>query len=140
LKAGVIGKSLPCVEMKRNILTKTILGLLLLGIMWMVWSRSQLKSQEITATEARANRARGLYDYVVDVRTDQEWSERHLSNTIHIPVGSLVTELPRRISNKDARILFVCQRGVRASGVVTMAQKMGYTNVQAMIGNYAELE
>lgn len=125
--------------MKRGILTKTILGLLLLGIMWMVWSRLQRKPTEITATEARINNARGLYDYVVDVRTDQEWSDSHLSNTLHIPVGSLVTELPRRIPDKNAHILFVCKRGVRASGVVTMAEKMGYTNVQAMIGNYAEL-
>lgn len=124
--------------MKGDTLTKAIIIILLLGISLFIWLQWK-QPQEITATEARANREQGLYDYVVDVRTDQEWSENHLSNTLHIPVGSLVTELPRRIPDKNAHILFVCKRGVRASGVATMAKKMGYTNVQAMIGNYAEL-
>jgi phage shock protein E len=97
------------------------------------------KTDEITAEKARENVKAGKYDYIVDVRTKEEWDERHLPNTISIPIGNLVAELPEKIPNKNARILFVCKKGVRASGVVTIAHKLGYRNVQAMIGNFKEL-
>ena len=94
---------------------------------------------EISPVEARENVKAGKYDLIVDVRTKQEWDEGHLPNTISIPIGNLVAELPEKIPDKNARILFVCKKGVRASGVVTIAHKLGYMNVQAMIGNYKEL-
>lgn len=97
-------------------------------------------SDEITAQEARENIEAGKYDFIVDVRTKKEWDEEHLPNTISIPIGNLVTELPEKIPNKDANILFVCKKGIRASGVVTIAHKLGYNNVQAMIGNFKELK
>lgn len=94
---------------------------------------------EITPQEARKNIKDGKYDFIVDVRTKQEWDENHLSDTISIPIGNLVVELPEKIPDRNARILFVCKKGVRASGVVTIVHKLGYKNVQAMIGNYKEL-
>lgn len=94
---------------------------------------------EISPEHARQNIKDGKYDYIIDVRTKEEWDEDHLPNTISIPIGNLVAELPKRISNKNAHILFVCKKGVRASGVVTIAHKLGYKNVQAMIGNFKQL-
>ena len=102
-----------------------------------VWYTSRA---DLTPKEARRNWRSGKYDYVVDVRTEAEWTTGHLPNTMSIPIGAFVTELPKRIPNKDARILFVCKRGIRAKGVAEMAKQMGYTNVQAMTGNYQELE
>jgi phage shock protein E len=98
------------------------------------------QADEISAAEARQNLKEGKYDYIVDVRTKQEWDEGHLPNTISIPIGNLVAELPQKIADKSSRILFVCKKGVRASGVVTIAHKLGYKNVQAMIGNFKELQ
>lgn len=97
------------------------------------------KDDEISPQEARENIKDGKYDYIVDVRTKQEWSESHIPNTISIPIGNFVAELPEKIPDKNARILFVCKKGIRASGVVTIAHKLGYNNVQAMIGNFKEL-
>lgn len=99
-----------------------------------------LRPDEISPNEARLNIKSGQYDYIVDVRTKQEWDEDHLPNTISIPIGNLVAELPEKIPNKNSRILFVCKKGVRASGVVTIAHKLGYKNVQAMIGNFKQLQ
>lgn len=96
-------------------------------------------SFEISPLDARQNIKDGKYDYIVDVRTKQEWDEEHLPNTISIPIGNLVSELPEKIPDRNSNILFVCKKGVRASGVVTIAHKLGYKNVQAMIGNYKEL-
>lgn len=113
----------------------TIIFLCVIGYLFL-----DKNQDEILPTEARDNVKQGKYDYIVDVRTKREWDEGHLPNTISIPIGELVSELPNKIPNKDARILFVCKKGVRASGVVTIAHKLGYNNVQAMIGNFKDLE
>lgn len=125
--------------MKSMLATKQILLFLLVTIGILLFLKYRVKKDEISANDARKNIQNNKYDYIVDVRTDKEWEEDHLSNTLHIPIGSLVTELPEKIPNKDAQILFVCKKGIRASGVVTIAHKLGYKNVQAMIGNYKEL-
>ncbi len=99
----------------------------------------RLSVREISPEEARSNLAGGLYDYVVDVRTTAEWDQGHLEKSVSIPIGNFVSELPTKIPDKNARILFVCRKGIRASAVAGMAQKLGYTNVHAMMGNYSEL-
>jgi len=116
----------------------TLLGLVFIIIVMYMAVNNGL-SAEITSAEARENVKQGKYDYIVDVRTKREWDEGHLENVINIPIGEFVSELPQRIPDKNARILFVCKKGIRASGVVTIAHKLGYNNVQAMIGNYREL-
>jgi phage shock protein E len=107
-------------------------------VIWYIYISTT--SYEISPNLARDNLKRGHYDYVVDVRTTQEWDEGHLSYVINIPIGNLVNELPQKIPDRNASILFICKKGIRASGVVTIAHKLGYRNVQAMIGNYKELE
>ena len=114
-----------------------VIVLLLVGLVAYYYTASH--KTEVTPTEAKENRKRGLYDYIVDVRTDREWTEEHVEGTIHIPIGELVTELPKKIPNRQARILFICKKGIRASAVVVIAHKLGYTNVQSMIGAYKEL-
>lgn len=116
----------------------TVLSVIFISvIVYLIYNQ---QADEISAAEARQNVKARKYEYIVDVRTKQEWDEGHLPNTISIPIGNLVTELPEKIPNKNARILFVCKKGVRASGVVTIAHKLGYKNVQAMIGNFKELQ
>ena len=109
--------------------------LVFFGAYWYFQHRTMIAPET-----AKNNLRAGKYDHVVDVRTQEEWDAGHLPNTISIPIGIFVTELPKRIPNKDARILFVCKRGIRAKGVAEMAKQLGYSNVQAMSGNYAELE
>lgn len=111
----------------------------LLIILFLVIYYNFQKSLEISPLDARQNIKNEKYDYIIDVRTQKEWDEDHLENTISIPIGNLVSELPQKIPDRGSRILFVCKKGVRASGVVTIANKLGYHNVQAMIGNYREL-
>jgi rhodanese-related sulfurtransferase len=100
---------------------------------------SMLATKEISGKEAKENLRKGKYDYIVDVRTEQEWTEEHLPYAVSIPIGSLVSELPQKIPNRSARILFVCKKGIRASAVIVIAHKLGYKNVQSMTGSYKEL-
>lgn len=123
---------------KYNILYTIIIILLCLIIAYGIFYWIQFQSSEISPAVARKNVTNGVYDYIIDVRTDEEWNTHHLP-TLHIPIGTLVTELPKRITNKDSSILFICKRGVRSSGAVQIAKKLGYNNSHAMIGNYNEL-
>jgi rhodanese-related sulfurtransferase len=116
-----------------------ITSIIVVLFIFLIYNNTYGIPNEISSDVAKNNILLGKYDYIVDVRTKKEWDEGHLPNVIHIPIGSLVTELPDKIPNKNSRILFVCKKGIRASGVVTIAHKLGYNNVQAMIGNYKEL-
>lgn len=115
-----------------------LIAVVLLAVYLCYFSREYY--DEVSSHQAKTNLLKGLYDYVIDVRTQEEWDEGHLEGTISIPIGKFVSELPLRVPDKTSRILFVCKKGIRASGVATMAQKLGYNNIQAMIGNYRELE
>jgi phage shock protein E len=119
--------------------TIIILSIIILIIV-LLYKNYNLLSTEISPNMAKHNVDLGLYDYVVDVRTKEEWDEGHIPYTISIPIGNFVTELPEKVPDKNSRILFICKKGVRASGVVTIANKLGYNNVQAMIGNYKDLQ
>ena len=124
--------------MRRNYILITALTFIFFAVIYYIVLDQSI--DEIPSQEARQNIKAGKYDYIVDVRTKEEWDENHLPNTISIPIGNLVSELPEKIPNKNARILFVCKKGIRASGVVTIAHKLGYKNVQSMIGNFKELQ
>jgi rhodanese-related sulfurtransferase len=123
--------------MSNTIFYSILVIIIILCMYWMDWIG--FHKTEITSKEAKENIRRGSYDYIVDVRTEHEWIEDHLFNTISIPIGSLVTDLPKKIPDRSARILFVCKKGIRASAVIVIAHKLGYKNVQSMIGNYKEL-
>lgn len=123
---------------KYQILYTIIIIVLCLIIGYGIFYWFQARSSEISPDIARRNVTNGVYNYIIDVRTDEEWNTHHLP-TLHIPIGILVTELPKRVKDKESSILFICKRGIRSSGAVQIAKKLGYNNVQGMMGNYNEL-
>ena len=40
---------------------------------------------------------------IIDVRTDQEWSNGHLESAIHIPLSEIETKLETLSEHKDSR-------------------------------------
>lgn len=87
-----------------------------------------------TPEEARRRIDAGLYDIVLDVRTKEEWDEGHHPKAKHLPIDKVVRDLPRVVPNKDARILIVCKRGIRSRAAASMAEDLGYTNVEWVSG------
>lgn len=102
---------------------------------------NQTPVRHINAEEAKKKINNKSYDYIVDVRTEDEWNEAHLplKNVINIPIGILVSALPNRIPNKDAKILFVCKRGIRAEAANVIANKLGYKNIEFLDRSYSSL-
>ncbi len=79
------------------------------------------------------------YDYILDVRTQEEWNEGHHPSATLIPIGEFVSELPKQVKNKDAKLLIYCKRGIRAEASAKIAERLGYTNVYWLDGTYREL-
>lgn len=101
-----------------------------------VWSIGRGERVEISPEEARQRIRRGEYDVIVDVRTPEEWVRGHRPDAVSVPIGEFVTEFPKRVPSTDARVLFVCRKGIRAPAAALMAQKKGYTRVQAVVGEH----
>jgi phage shock protein E len=111
-------------------------GLFLVGItavlaIWFLWTHP--KPRPVTAHEARAELHNGAIDYVIDVRTQNEWSTGHYPHAIHIPLADLAKELPRHISDRSKPLLFYCRTGSRAADAAAIAEDLGYTRIQYLV-------
>ena len=71
---------------------------------------------------------------VIDVRNDSEWSEGHIPNAVHIPLG----QLAQRIDEVPAtdNVVVQCQGGGRSSIAASLLKKMGRKNVANLAGGY----
>ncbi len=76
----------------------------------------------------------GEFNYIIDVRTPEEWNKGHHPKAILLPIGDFVSELPKRVPDKNTKILFVCRKGIRSSAAASMARDMGYKNVAYVKG------
>ncbi len=63
---------------------------------------------------------------VVDVREPGEFSSGHLPGAVNIPLGSLSTELPRRVPDKNQVVLLHCLSGARSGMAQRRLKAMGY--------------
>lgn len=79
------------------------------------------------------------YNYILDVRTQEEWNEGHHLSATLIPIGEFVSELPKQVKDKDAKLLIYCKKGIRAEASAKIAERLGYTNVYWLDGTYGEL-
>lgn len=121
------------------ILIITIISILI----WIYYYTSKYKTSVIQVSPdiALLKIKNNQYDFIIDVRTEDEWNVAHLpfENVINIPIGNLVSELPKKIINKEANILFVCKRGIRAEAANVIANKLGYKNIEFLDREYSSL-
>ena len=71
---------------------------------------------------------------IIDVRTEEEYNERHIDRAINIPVDN-----SQNIKiNKNKTIVVYCRSGVRSKKAYDMLLSMGYTDVHDLgsIDNY----
>ena len=69
-------------------------------------------------------------DYVIlDVRTAEEFSEKHIVGAVNIPNEGLGTEPIEQLPDLDQLILVYCRSGNRSKQASEKMVKLGYTNV-----------
>jgi rhodanese-related sulfurtransferase len=71
---------------------------------------------------------------VLDVRTKGEYEEKHIPNSISIPVNLLEKEAESKLPDKNAEIFVYCLSGSRSAAAVKKLVKLGYSNIRNLGG------
>ena len=66
---------------------------------------------------------------IVDVRTPDEFADKHIPNAINIPNETIGTEEIAGLPDKEQKILVYCRSGNRSKQAAEKLVKIGYTNV-----------
>ena len=69
-------------------------------------------------------------DYIIlDVRTAEEFADKHIPNAINIPNEVIGTEEIAELPDKDQLILVYCRSGNRSKQASEKLVALGYTNI-----------
>ncbi|WP_246637677.1 rhodanese-like domain-containing protein [Crassaminicella profunda] len=85
--------------------------------------------QTITPADAkdRIEKEEGII--LLDVRTKEEYKEKHIPNSIQIAVDDLEEKVEEKIPDKNATIFVYCRSGRRSRIASEKLIEKGYTNV-----------
>lgn len=92
------------------------------------------QSEESTYRQVNAEEAAAIMekesDYLIlDVRTGEEYSEKHIPGAINIPNETIGTEDIPELPDKEQLILVYCRSGNRSKQASEKLVKLGYTNI-----------
>lgn len=92
------------------------------------------ESKKITPAEAkeRLDSEKGII--LLDVRTREEYEEKHIPGSILIPVDTIKEQTKDKLPDKNAVIFVYCRSGNRSATAAKALSSMGYTNVYDLGG------
>lgn len=83
---------------------------------------------KITAEEAKKMIDAGGVT-IVDVRTAEEYAEKHIPGAVLVPNESIGEEPPEQLPDQDAVLLIHCRTGVRSKQASDKLVGLGYTQI-----------
>ena len=114
--------------MKQILLLLVIL--LALGGCGQVSEGSNAGYQQITAEEAKQMIDEMDDELILDVREQDEYDEKHISDAVLFPVGMIDAETAEGIiPEKDTPVLVYCRSGNRSKTASQKLVELGYTEV-----------
>ena len=92
------------------------------------------QSEESTYRQVNAEEADSMMEeesgyIILDVRTAQEYSEKHIPGAINIPNETIGTEDIPELPDTEQLILVYCRSGNRSKQASEKLVKLGYTNI-----------
>ena len=97
-----------------------------------LFSGIQVKNTAITPQEAH-QMMRSSNDYILlDVRTPNEYKQRHIDGAKLIPVDDLSVRAAVELPDKQTPVLIYCQSGARAGRAVKILTEAGYTKARSI--------
>ena len=85
--------------------------------------------RQITAEEAAAMMEEESGYIILDVRTSQEYGEKHVAGAINVPNETIGSEEIPELPDKDQLVLVYCRSGNRSKQTAEKLVKLGYTNI-----------
>ncbi|MGG5462198.1 rhodanese-like domain-containing protein [Clostridium sp. B9] len=89
-------------------------------------------AKDISIEEAKKLIADGEVTLILDVRTEKEYNEGHLENSIQIAVEDLKDNLADIEKFKDQLVLVYCKSGNRSGDAMNILKENGFTNLVHM--------
>jgi len=71
---------------------------------------------------------------VLDVRTDDEFKQGHVINSVHIPVGMLASRINELERHKSHPLVVVCRTGQRSTQACSILRKHGFESLYGLAG------
>ena len=110
----------------KKILRIFLVALLLVGCAAPV---EEITSRQVNMDEAITMMEEESGYIILDVRTLEEFAERHIPGAINIPNETISTEEIPELPNKDQLILVYCRSGNRSKQASEKLVALGYTNI-----------
>ena len=90
--------------------------------------------EQITPAEAKALMDSEEGYVILDVRTPEEFAERHIEGAILIPDYEIGEKAESILTDKDQLILVYCRSGRRSKKAAKELAALGYTNIKEFGG------
>ncbi len=96
--------------------------------------KSQLSYETISAKEAkeRLDSEKGII--LLDVRTQAEYKEKHIPDSLLIPLDTISKEAPSLLPDKNKTIFVYCRSGSRSALASETLVNMGYKKIYNIYG------
>lgn len=88
----------------------------------------------LTAEEGKVMMEEDQPIILVDVRTQEEYTEEHIPGAILVPVDELENLAPEMMPDKDATYIIYCRSGNRSATAAQILIDLGYKNIYDMGG------
>ncbi|WP_343208215.1 rhodanese-like domain-containing protein [Anaerolentibacter hominis] len=97
-------------------------------------SKKQSSPEDSAYHSIDAKKAKEMMDadssvVVVDVRTPEEFAEKHIEGAINIPLQTIEDTQPELLPDLDATILIHCRTGIRSRQASDKLVEIGYQNI-----------
>ncbi len=73
-------------------------------------------------------------DYIIDVRSAEEFGDGHVQGAILIPHTEIAEKIREAVPNTSSTVALYCRSGNRAGIAKTAMQELGYQNVENLGG------
>lgn len=110
---------------------KKAIILIILGTALIIFSfiLQQNTYKTITMEEAKTELDKNSEIILIDVRTEDEYQEKHIKNSISIPLDMLEKEIKNKVSDENSIIFVYCKSGTRSKQAAEKLINLGYKNV-----------
>lgn len=117
--------------MKKIVMTVGVL--IMVGLMAMLTgcgkNEKEAAYRQVSADEAMSIMESEDNYIILDVRTPEEYSERHIPDAINVPNETIGNEPVTELPDKNQLILVYCRSGNRSKQASEKLAALGYTNI-----------